>query len=122
MENDSLNFELPTNFVDNARYKVEEKDLLPLENMPRVVSEHVIRYGGPDMPMDALNPFFFLKRGELPYFVLNWFMGHQPKRLATMTRFYRALHLMEMYRGYCHNLLHLDTPEDSTGEEGDDEA
>lgn len=105
MEDDTIKFELPSHFVDLPKYKMSRKDLDRLGGMPNIVSDLVMKYGGKEMPYDPLNPFYFLKRGELPKFVLNWFMNQQSRRVSTMTRFYRALHMMEFHRANGCNLL-----------------
>lgn len=101
MADDEMQFELPNNFVDSDKYRVP--DISGLE-VPRVVFNHVIGYAGRDVPLDPLNPFFFLKRGDIPIYVLNWFLNQQSRRFSNLTRFYRALHMMEAVRGQHYSL------------------
>ena len=96
MLDDQLQFELPINFVDAEKYRAPS--VIGLD-VPHVVANHVVGYAGRDTPLDPLNPFFFLKRGDIPVYVLNWFLNQQSRRFSNLTRFYRALHMMEAFRG-----------------------
>lgn len=94
-----LGFELPNNFIDNARYQVEEADCTYLAEMPPIIERTILRVLPRMYAIDPITPFFFLKMGILPTWVISWFMTAQlPSRANRTTLFYRSLHAIEHYR------------------------
>jgi len=96
----TFGFEIPRNFHNVDSYRPVNVDEALFRSVPDVVSAGIIDVI--DLPIfDATIPFIYLKHGFLPEFTVVYFMNAQPKgRISNSTRFYRALHLVEMYRKY----------------------
>jgi len=96
----SLGFEMPPNFHNVDSYRPVNVDEEIFRSVPDVVTAGIIDVI--DLPIfDPTIPFIYLKHGFLPEFTVVHFMNVQPKgRIANSTRFYRALHLVELYREY----------------------
>ena len=88
---------------------MHHQDILGVPDVPSVVEDFIRKAGGADVPVDPINPFYWLQRGILPIFVLNWFLNIQSHRFSNMTWFYRALHMIEHYHGAIYGIL--DDPE-----------
>jgi len=96
----TLGFELPRNFNNVDNYSPGNVDQAIFRSVPDVVTAGIM--DAIELPVfDATIPFIFLKHGFLPEFTVVYFMNVQPKgRISNSTRFFRALHLVEMYREY----------------------
>ena len=96
----TLGFEVPRNFHNVDNYRPLAFDPAIFRAVPDVVSAGIM--DAIDAPIfDPSIPFIYLKHGFLPEFTVVHFMNVQPKgRISNSTRFYRALHLVEMYREY----------------------
>lgn len=96
----TLGFEIPRNFHNVDSYRPSHIDESLFRSVPDVVTAGIMDVI--DLPIfDATIPFIYLKHGFLPEFTVVFFMNAQPKsRISNSTRFYRALHLLEMYRQY----------------------
>ena len=120
----SLGFELPRNFLNPDRYLPEPLSEEFVAGIPDVVSTAVFVAMDANVPIDAFNPFIYLRNGRLPEYVVAYFMTLVSRRVkSNMSRFFTAMHLIEMYREYIivpptHFLAALDTaavqPGDST--------
>ena len=96
----TLGFEVPRNFHNVDYYRPGNVDPSIFRSVPDVVTAGII--DAIEIPIyDATMPFIFLKHGFLPEYTVVYFMNVQPKgRISNSTRFFRALHLLEMYREY----------------------
>ena len=98
---DTFWFELPNNLRDISKYIPEEEERRTiLAKVPAVVKAAILQCMGPDVPIDAMNTFYYIKRGWIPNFVVIWFIRVQPpaSRLRINSIFFKALHLIEMFR------------------------
>lgn len=99
MMDNTLPYELPINYVDNPRYLPSEEQRAFLEDIPDCIAEAVIDALPVSIPINPFNVFYYVKRGLIPIWVLKWFIrGQGRSRSSAMTRFYRALHLIEIFR------------------------
>ena len=96
----TFGFEIPRNFHNVDSYRPVNVDEAMFRSVPDVVTAGIIDVI--DLPIfDATIPFIYLKHGFLPEFPVVYFMNVQPKgRISNSTRFFRALHLVELYREY----------------------
>lgn len=93
-----FDFVLPTNFVDNPKYYANRDDMPAIESIPAVVLDEIYAHLPAHFPADVLNVFYYVRRGFMPPYVVNWFMDVQGTRASNMTRFYKALHMIERLR------------------------
>jgi len=99
MARDKLPFEIPNHFPDPMRFVPPPGALLRIMTVPNIVMNTLMEAIGPEIPVNALVPFVYLRDGRLPAFVVNYFMEMQgPRRMANSTRFFRAMHLIEAVR------------------------
>lgn len=118
MKQTDLGFELPVNFIDHPRYQVEPGDCTYLAEMPAIVERTILRILPRTYTIDPLTPFFFIKMGILPTWVVSWFMTAQlPSRAQKMTLFYRSLHAIEHFR----RVVFSEDPDDPMMLEGQEE-
>jgi len=96
----TFGFEIPRNFHNVDSYRPVNVDEAMFRSVPDVVTAGIIDVI--DLPIfDATIPFIYLKHGFLHEFPVVYFMNVQPKgRISNSTRFFRALHLVELYREY----------------------
>jgi len=106
ISDDQLGFEPPNNFVDHPRYRVTDSEREFMSDLPSLYFD-IIHHVLPQNPtLDPLTPFYFMKTGQLPMYVVKWFVQAQkPSRLSNMTLFYRAMHCIEHVRGYSHGVI-----------------
>jgi len=95
-----LDFEIPRNFQNPERYIPGRLREDCFEDVPAAVGSAIFDAIGVDVPLDPMTIFLYLRNGRLPQFVIAYFMEFElPKRKVTkMYRFYRALHLANMFR------------------------
>ena len=106
VENDELTFEVPVNFVDHPRYRPTDKEKEFLAATPDLIFKIISNILPKNPTLDPLTPFYYLKIGKLPFFVVKWFIDAQkPSKLSNMTLFYRAMHCIEAIRGYNHDVV-----------------
>jgi len=106
INDDQLGFEVPANFIDHPRYIPTDQERAFMADVPSLIFD-IIHHVLPEHPtLDPLTPFYYLKTGQLPMFVVKWFIDAQkPSRLSNMTLFYRAMHCIELTRGYTHDVV-----------------
>lgn len=121
MQDNKLDFEVPTNFVDYPKYRVGSSEMPPDEDIPEIVKMNVFGHLPATFPSDVLNVFYYFRRGFLPVFVVNWFMKVFPDRMSKMTRFYKALHAIERMRSDHYSLEYEGYTSDEEETEGEDE-
>ena len=122
VENNDLGFETPVNFVEQAKNKPKEGTLgTMLVEAPRLIYEFIER----ELPRtqrtySPVNTFYHVKVGTIPPWLVNWAMDIQrPTRVANSTLFFRAVHLLEQFRCYVHNVTMPDVvvDQDVAGDE-----
>ena len=110
-----LGFELPRNFLNPDKYRPERIPDDDFAQVPEVVTAALFNVLDVNVPIDALNPFVYLRNGRLPEFIVAYFMQFVSRRIkSNMSRFFSAMHLIEMYREYVivpptHFMAALDT-------------
>ena len=96
-----LPFELPKNFINPDKY---DPGVVPdevFENVPLYIGEAVFGVLGNEVPLDPQVVLVYLRNGQLPHFVIEYFMSIQKKKnLATQTRLFRALMLVHRFREF----------------------
>ena len=101
--NNVFSFALPTSFSRKDTTSPTQTDFQTLlrGRVPPVVHNTLLRIVPRCVPINARILFEYVRDGYIPPFVVNYFMAIQePSRsLAVVTRYHRALHLMETYRG-----------------------
>ena len=96
-----LGFELPKNFLNPDKYRPTASFDEAFASVPDVVGSAIFDAMDADVPIDAFNPFIYLRHGRLPEFVAAYFMQLVSARVkSNMSRFFTAMHLIEMYREY----------------------
>ena len=98
----TLDFELPSFFRDPHKFVPGNLDHF-FEDVPSVVAAAIFEAISDDVPADPSIPLIYLRNNRLPRFVVAWFMAAMPtegRRLGKSTRFFRALHGIEMFREY----------------------
>ena len=120
-----LEFEVPRNFLNPDKYRPDHVPEDDFGEVPDVITRSIFDVMDANVPIDALNPFIYLRSGRLPEFVVVFFMNMVAKRVKSkMSRFFHAMHLIEMYREYIivpphHFLASVDTaavvPTDAVG-------
>lgn len=96
-----LGFEIPKNFLNPEKYRPSTIPEAGFAAVPDVISSAVFQAMPAEVPIDAFNPFIYLRNGVLPEFVVVYFMRMVSVRIkSNMTRFFTAMHLIEMYREY----------------------
>lgn len=96
-----LPFEVPKNFLNPDKYQPDQTPEEEFAQVPDVVARAVFDALDVNVPIDALNPFVYLRNGRLPEFVVVYFMKLVSRRVkSNMSRFYSAMHLIEMFREY----------------------
>jgi len=122
VENNDLGFETPVNFVDSAKNKPKESSLGDmLIEAPKLIYEFIER----ELPRtqrtySPVNLFYHIKVGTIPPWLVNFAMDIQrPSRLANSTLFFRAVHLLELFRCHVHNVTFPDVvvDQDDDGDE-----
>jgi hypothetical protein len=96
-----LGFEVPRNFHHVESYRPISVDEEIFRNVPDIITAAIV--DTIDLPglFDPTLPFIYLRHGLLPEFPVVYFMNAQPRsRISNSTRFYRALHLIDLYRQY----------------------
>lgn len=113
LANNSLTFEMPEQFSSKSLCSPTEQDYSSLlqERMPRVVQRTLLQQLPRAVPINPVIAFGYAKESVLPPFVINYFMSVQaPGRpISKVTRFFRALHMIEAYRGNWY-ALHPEDP------------
>ena len=110
-----LEFEVPRNFLNPDKYRPDHVPEDDFGEVPDVITRSIFDVMDANVPIDALNPFIYLRSGRLPEFVVVFFMNMVAKRVKSkMSRFFHAMHLIEMYREYIivpphHFLASVDT-------------
>lgn len=96
-----LSFELPRNFINPDKYRPDQSPDDLFAAVPDVITRSIFGVMDVNVPIDALNPFVYVRNGLLPEFVVVFFMNMVAKRIkSNMSRFFTAMHLIEMYREY----------------------
>ena len=96
-----LGFQIPTRFVEPAKYENVALSDQFYKDVPSVVSTALLEVLGGTIPIDVQMPLVFFREGKLPEFVVAWFYSALPKsKFANSTRFYQALRAIEQYRQY----------------------
>ena len=96
-----LPFEVPKNFNNPERYNPGEVPEEVFDSVPQYIGDAVFSAMGPEVPLDLYTVFSYLRCGNLPHFVVDYFMTIQKKRnLATQTRFFRSLWLIHLFREF----------------------
>lgn len=95
-----LDFEVPKSFPNPQKYIPKKIFDYMFEDVPLVVGSAISEAMSPDEPFDSTLTFVYFRNGRLPEFVVAYFMDFElPKRrLSDTTRFFRALHLITMFR------------------------
>lgn len=97
----TLGFELPKNFLNPEKYRPDHSPDDQFAGVPDVITNTLFRAMDANVPIDAFNPFIYVRNGILPEFVVAYFMQMVGRRVkSTMSRFFQAMHLIEMYREY----------------------
>jgi len=106
VENNDLGFETPVNFVESVKNRPKEGELgNMLIQAPRLIYKFVERELPSNPTYSPVTTFYHVKVGTIPPWLVNWAMNTQrPSRLANSTLFFRAIHLLEQFRCYVHNL------------------
>jgi len=127
MADSDLGFEPPAHFIDHGRYVATDQDKRStLDGVPQIIW-NIVMHALPRNPtFDPITPFYFFKTGRLPKWVVKWFLKNQGKRadrLSNMTKFYKAMHLIETLRCFCHDVIQEEEmlPPIATMTEGDDQ-
>lgn len=81
MSRNEFGFELPTNYVESQTYLPPEAARQYFPETPWVVGNAIVNALPEDVPTDALNVFYYLKRGWIPNWVVIYFMRLQQKKL-----------------------------------------
>ena len=121
-----LGFELPKNFLNPDKYRPTASFDEAFASVPDVVGSAIFDAMDADVPIDAFNPFIYLRHGRLPEFVAAYFMQLVSARVrSNMSRFFTAMHLIEMYREYIiippsHFMAQVDSVAVVRGEAKDD--
>lgn len=99
-----LEFEVPKNFLNPEKYLPEPLPNRVLADVPDVIMTAVFEVMDIDVPIDPFNTFMYLRNGRLPEFVVVYFMNLVSRHVkSNMSRFFTALHLIQMYREYIIN-------------------
>ena len=122
VKNNDLGFESPVNFVDTAknRASVKEPSLgTMLTRAPKLIYKFIERELPNHPTFNPVMAFYHFKVGIIPPWLVNWTMNIQrPTRLANSTLFFRAIHLIELFRCYVHNVSMPDVvAQDDAGDE-----
>lgn len=94
-----LRFELPINFQPvHAVLRPEDLDLV--QNLPPVIANQILSTIQGHYDYKEIVPFFYLTTGELPPFVLNFFLDRMvyPAPNTNNVKFYKALKLINLFR------------------------
>jgi len=121
---DDLGFEIPVNYVcQDKKFVPNALEAEFLSQVPDLIFG-VIRHVLPRaQTVDPITPFYFLKMGKFPKWVVKWFVEAQrPSRFGNATLFFRALHCIEQIRAFSHDIITVEdlmnrTPEDEFTEE-----
>lgn len=100
-----LGFKIPKNFPSREAYRPDPLPDHVLASVPDSITTAVFEVmDATTVPIDALNPFVHLRNGQLPEFVPVYFMDLVPRDVKhNISRFFTAMHLIEMYREYVIN-------------------
>lgn len=109
-----LSFEVPRNFMNPDKFRPEQSFDDQFATVPDLITTSVFEAMDVNVPIDPLNPFIYLRSQRLPEFVVVYFMELVPRRVkSNMSRFFTAMHLIEMYREYViippHHFMAVDT-------------
>lgn len=107
-----LDFEIPKNFLNPDKYDVGDIPDWYWGRIPPFIVQALTDCMGPDVPIDPMSPFVYLRQGRLPQFVVVFFMEllTTKRRTSKSTIFYRSMHLMERFR---ERLLNPPSPDES---------
>lgn len=102
---DDLGFEVPINFIAQ-NYEPEATDHDFLSRVPDIIFG-VIRSVLPmSNTIDPITPFYCLKTGKLPMWVVKWFIqSMRPSRFGNATLFYRSMYLIEQLRAFTQEVI-----------------
>ena len=105
---DDLGFEVPINFIAQ-NYEPEATDEEFLSRVPDLIFG-VIRAVLPmSNTIDPITPFYYLKMGKLPMWVVKWFVqSMRPSRFGNATLFYRSMYLIEQLRAFTQEIISED--------------
>ena len=111
----TLGFELPRNFLNPEKFRPDQIPEDRFAGVPDVITDTLFSAMDATVPIDAFNPFIYVRNGILPELVVAYFMQMVGRRVkSTMSKFFQAMHLIEMYREYViippeHFMASLDT-------------
>ena len=99
---EQLDFEIPTNFLNPQKFRPTVINDDMFGDVPDYVCQGLFESIEPDVPIDPLTPFVYLRQGRLPHYVVIYFMKLQGsgRNLGAQKRFFRAMHLIEAYREF----------------------
>ena len=69
--------------------------------VPDIITRFIFQAMDANVPIDALNPFIYLRSGQLPQLKSVYYMDMVSRRvMSNMSRFFKAMHLIKMYHEY----------------------
>ena len=96
-----LGFEIPRNFLNPDKYRPASIPDEAFAAVPDLITTAIFNVMDAQVPIDAFTPFLYLRNGRLEEFVVAYFMKLVSARVkSNMSRFFTAMHLIEMYREY----------------------
>jgi len=96
-----LGFEIPKNFLNPDKYRPASIPDEAFAAVPDLITTAIFNVMDAQVPIDAFTPFLYLRNGRLEEFVVAYFMKLVSARVrSNMSRFFTAMHLIEMYREY----------------------
>lgn len=98
MAYNTFDFDVPTNFVDYPKYRVSRAEMPDIEKVPQIIIMQMFAHLPATFPADPLNVFYYVRRGFMPPFVVNYFIHCFTGRLSKIEKFYKALHAIERMR------------------------
>lgn len=104
MSRDSFSFVLPVNYLDAKKYHPSVRTFERLGPLPDCVVRCLVDVLPPNIEVDPFTVFFYVRRGYVPVWLVNFFIDKQDKTIAPLTtKFFRAIHLIEMVRAQLFN-------------------
>lgn len=99
MSRDSFSFVLPVNYVDAKKYHPSVRTFEKLGTLPDCVIRCLLDVLPPNIDIDPFIVFFYVSRGYIPVWLVNFFIDKQSNSVAPLTtKFFRAIHLIVMVR------------------------
>lgn len=125
MAKNEFEFTPPVNFIDAKKYHPSKRTFERIGLLPDCVVRCIVDVLPPNLDIDAVTVFFYVKRGYVPAWLVNFFIDKQESTKASFAiKFIRAIHLISMVRAELYQLYQSsalsNVPAPASASEGSD--